>query len=198
VNLLPRFYEPDSGQILIDGQPVGSYSLAGLRSQIALVSQDVVLFNDTVANNIAYGALNGAPRADIERTARAAHLGDLLAQLPQGLDTVVGDRGLLLSGGQRQRIAIARALLKDAPILILDEATSALDTESERHIQAGLEELMANRTTLVIAHRLSTVENADWIIVMAAGRIVESGTHRQLLAANGPYATLHRMQFRDD
>jgi subfamily B ATP-binding cassette protein MsbA len=198
VNLLPRFYEPDSGTILLDGRPLQSYSLAALRSQISLVSQEVTLFNDTVASNIAYGALSGAPRAEIERAARAAHLEELLAQLPQGLDTVVGDRGLLLSGGQRQRIAIARALLKDAPILILDEATSALDTASERHIQAALEELMHNRTTFVIAHRLSTVENADRIIVMAEGRIVESGTHRELLAAGGHYATLYRLQFRDE
>lgn len=198
VNLLPRFYDVDSGVILLDGRPLSDYSLQALRSQISLVSQEVVLFDDTVANNIAYGALNGVPRAEIERAARAAHLEDMLAQLPQGLDTVVGDRGVLLSGGQRQRIAIARALLKNAPILILDEATSALDTESERHIQQALEELMANRTTFVIAHRLSTVEHADWIIVMADGRIVESGTHRELLAANGQYATLHRLQFRDE
>ena len=198
VNLLPRFYEASHGQILIDGRDIREYSLQGLRQQISLVSQEVTLFNDSVANNIAYGSLNGAPRADIERAARAAHLGDLLAQLPQGLDTLVGDRGLLLSGGQRQRIAIARALLKDAPILILDEATSALDTESERYIQAALDELMANRTTFVIAHRLSTVENADRIIVMAAGAIVESGTHDELLAAGGQYAMLYRMQFRDD
>ncbi|MCC7258448.1 MAG: lipid A export permease/ATP-binding protein MsbA [Gammaproteobacteria bacterium] len=198
VNLLPRFYEPQSGVIRLDGRPLGEYSLAALRSQISLVSQEITLFNDTVANNIAYGALAGAPRADIERAARAAHLDELLAQLPQGLDTLVGDRGLLLSGGQRQRIAIARALLKDAPILILDEATSALDTESERHIQAALDELMANRTPLVIAHRLSTVENADRIIVMAAGRIIESGTHAELMVADGQYAMLYRMQFRDE
>ena len=198
VNLLPRFYEVDSGEIRIDGRPLGNFALAALRSQISLVSQEVTLFNDTVANNIAYGALNGAPRADIERVVRAANLEEMLAQLPQGLETVVGDRGLLLSGGQRQRIAIARALLKDAPILILDEATSALDTESERYIQDALEKLMVNRTTFVIAHRLSTVENADRIIVMSEGRIVESGRHAELLAANGPYAALYRHQFRDD
>jgi subfamily B ATP-binding cassette protein MsbA len=197
VNLLPRFYDHDTGEILLDGRPLGDYTLSALRSQISLVSQEVVLFNDTVANNIAYGALHGAPREAVERAARAAHLDELLAQLPQGLDTVVGDRGLLLSGGQRQRIAIARALLKDAPILILDEATSALDTESERYIQAALEELMVNRTTFVIAHRLSTVEHADSIIVMSEGRIVERGTHRELLAANGQYAMLYRLQFRD-
>ena len=198
VNLLPRFYEPDTGQLLVDGVPIADYGLEALRSQISVVSQEVTLFNDTVANNIAYGALNGAPRAEIERAVQAAHLEDLIAQLPDGLDTVVGDRGLLLSGGQRQRIAIARALLKDAPILILDEATSALDTESERHIQLALDELMANRTTFVIAHRLSTVENADRILVMAEGRIVESGTHAQLLAAGGIYAGLYRLQFRDE
>jgi subfamily B ATP-binding cassette protein MsbA len=198
VNLIPRFYEPDAGQILIDDRPLRSYTLAALRKQISLVSQEVVLFNDTIASNIAYGALSGASREAIEKAARAAHLDDLIARLPQGLDTLVGDRGVLLSGGQRQRIAIARALLKNAPILILDEATSALDTESERHIQQALRELMSNRTTLVIAHRLSTVENADRIIVMAGGRIVESGTHRELLAADAHYATLYRLQFRDD
>ncbi len=198
VNLLPRFYEPQAGTILLDGRALGEYPLAALRSQISLVSQEITLFNDTVANNIAYGALAGAPREAIERAAHAAQLDELLGQLPRGLDTVVGDRGLLLSGGQRQRIAIARALLKDAPILILDEATSALDTESERHIQAALDELMTGRTTFVIAHRLSTVENADRIIVMAGGRIIESGTHAELLAAGGQYATLYRLQFRDE
>jgi subfamily B ATP-binding cassette protein MsbA len=198
VNLIPRFYEPDSGLILIDDVSVARYTLRALRDQIALVSQDVVLFNDTIASNIAYGALAPVSREAIERTAQAAHLEDLLAQLPEGLDTVVGDRGVLLSGGQRQRIAIARALLKDAPILILDEATSALDTESERHIQQALSELMSNRTTFVIAHRLSTVERADRIIVLAEGRIVESGTHGELLAGDATYATLYRLQFRDD
>jgi subfamily B ATP-binding cassette protein MsbA len=198
VNLIPRFYEPDCGLILIDDVSVARYTLRALRDQIALVSQDVVLFNDTIASNIAYGALGPVSREVIERAAQAAHLEDLLAQLPEGLDTVVGDRGLLLSGGQRQRIAIARALLKDAPILILDEATSALDTESERHIQQALSELMSNRTTFVIAHRLSTVERADRIIVLVEGRIVESGTHAELLAADATYATLYRLQFRDD
>jgi subfamily B ATP-binding cassette protein MsbA len=198
VNLIPRFYEVDAGEIRLDDRPLGEYSLPALRSQISLVSQEVVLFNDTIANNIAYGALNGAPRGEIERVAAAAQLGELIAQLPEGLETMVGDRGVLLSGGQRQRIAIARALLKDAPILILDEATSALDTESERSIQEALERLMANRTTFVIAHRLSTVEHADSIIVMSEGRIVERGTHRQLLAAGGQYASLHRLQFRDE
>ena len=198
VSLLPRFYEPDAGRILIDDVPVTEYTLTGLRDNISLVSQEVVLFNDTIANNIAYGGLAGASRGEIEQAAHAAHVDEFSAQLPEGLDTRVGDRGVLLSGGQRQRIAIARALLKNAPILILDEATSALDTESERHIQHALEQLMQNRTTLVIAHRLSTVENADRIIVMEAGRIVETGTHRELLAGGGPYANLYRLQFRDE
>jgi len=198
VNLIPRFYEASSGEVLLDGRPLREFSLASLRNQISLVSQEVTLFNDSIANNIAYGCMSGASRAEIEAAARAAHLGEMLAELPQGLDTMVGDRGLLLSGGQRQRIAIARALLKDAPILILDEATSALDTESERHIQAALDKLMTNRTTFVIAHRLSTVENADRIIVMADGRIVESGTHADLMTANGRYATLYRLQFKDE
>lgn len=198
VNLLPRFYEPTSGRILLDGRPLTEYSLKALRDQISLVSQEVVLFNDTIANNIAYGALRGAPREAIERAAHAAHVDEFAGQLPQGLDSRVGDRGVLLSGGQRQRIAIARALLKDAPVLILDEATSALDTQSERHIQQALEQLMQDRTTFVIAHRLSTIENADRIIVMSEGRIVESGTHAELLAADGHYAALHRLQFRDE
>jgi subfamily B ATP-binding cassette protein MsbA len=198
VSLLPRFYDVTSGQVLLDDIPLAEYSLAALRQQISLVSQDVVLFNDTIANNIAYGSLHGAPRADIERAARAAHVDEFTDLLPDGLDTWVGDRGVLLSGGQRQRIAIARALLKNAPILVLDEATSALDTESERHIQQALGELMQNRTTFVIAHRLSTIENADRIIVMSAGSIVEVGTHQELLAAGGHYANLHRLQFRDE
>jgi subfamily B ATP-binding cassette protein MsbA len=198
VSLIPRFYEPTRGTVLVDGRPVTDYSLAVLRSHISLVSQEVVLFNDTIARNIAYGGLHATPRAPIEDAARAAHLDEFITRLPEGLDTVVGDRGLLLSGGQRQRIAIARALLKNAPILILDEATSALDTESERHIQEALAALMSNRTTFVIAHRLSTVERADRIIVMQDGRIVESGTHAELLAANSHYAGLYRLQFRDE
>lgn len=198
VSLLPRFYEVTGGTVLIDDVPVGDYALRALREQISLVSQEVVLFDDTIAGNIAYGSLRDASREEIERAARAAHVDEFAAQLPMGLDTQVGDRGVLLSGGQRQRIAIARALLKNAPILILDEATSALDTESERHIQQALQELMENRTTFVIAHRLSTVESADRIIVMSAGEIVEAGTHAELLAAHGQYATLHRLQFRDE
>jgi subfamily B ATP-binding cassette protein MsbA len=198
VSLLPRFYEPDCGDILIDGKPLAEYSLAGLRDQISLVSQEVVLFNDSISNNIAYGRLSTATRDEVERAAYAAHVDEFTGQLPDGLDTRVGDRGVLLSGGQRQRIAIARALLKNAPILILDEATSALDTESERHIQHALQQLMENRTTFVIAHRLSTVENADRIIVMEDGRIIESGSHEDLLARDGQYAKLYRLQFRDE
>src|SRR5690606_26237669 len=194
VNLLPRFYEPDSGTILIDGRELREYQPHSLRDQIAVVSQDVVLFNDTIRANIAFG--REVTNEEIERAAEAALVMDFVRELPAGLDTMVGDRGVLLSGGQRQRISIARALLKNAPILILDEATSALDTESERGIQAALERLMENRTTLVIAHRLSTVENADRIVVLDGGRIAESGTHTELLEAEGQYAALYRMQFK--
>ena len=193
VNLLPRFYDVNTGAVRVDGHDVREYDLTALREQIALVSQDVVLFNDTIRANIAFG--RDVQPADVERAAHAAHVMEFVRELPMGLDTMVGDRGVLLSGGQRQRVSIARALLKNAPILILDEATSALDTESERIIQSALEELMQNRTTLVIAHRLSTVEKADRIVVMDAGRIIECGTHAELIARNGQYAALHRMQF---
>jgi subfamily B ATP-binding cassette protein MsbA len=173
-------------------------TLASLRRQISLVTQDIVLFNDTVANNIAYGSAADSDRAAVERAAEMAHAREFIDALPEGFDTLVGDRGVLLSGGQRQRVAIARAMLKDAPILILDEATSALDTEAERHIQQALAELMRHRTTLVIAHRLSTIEHVDRVVVLEAGRIVEEGSHAELLAAGGRYAALRQSQFAPD
>ena len=195
VSLLPRFYDSDSGEVRVDGRRIDEYRLDNLRDQISLVSQDVVLFNDSIANNIAYGGLRGATPEQIEQAATAAHVMEFAKDKPEGLDTRVGDRGTQLSGGQRQRIAIARALLKDAPILILDEATSSLDSESERHIQMALDELMQDRTTLVIAHRLSTVENADRIIVLHEGRMLESGTHDELVRLGGFYAALQQIQF---
>jgi subfamily B ATP-binding cassette protein MsbA len=194
-NLLPRFYSPDSGQILLDGVDIATLKLASLRANIALVSQDIVLFNDTVAANIAYGRLAGTNEADIVRAAEAAHAMQFIRDMPQGLATEIGENGVRLSGGQRQRLAIARAFLKNAPVLILDEATSALDSESERHVQEALETLMHGRTTLVIAHRLSTIERADRIVVLDAGRVTEIGRHADLLAASGIYAKLHRLQY---
>jgi subfamily B ATP-binding cassette protein MsbA len=194
VSLLPRFHDPDGGQVLLDGIDIRNYRLADLRRQQALVSQDVMLMDDSIRNNIAFSA-PPADAAAVERAARAAHVLEFAAELPQGLDTTIGERGALLSGGQRQRVAIARAILKDAPLLILDEATSALDAESEHLVQTALAGLLEGRTTLVIAHRLSTIERADRILVMEGGRIVESGTHAELLAAGGTYSALHRMQF---
>ena len=198
VNLIPRFYVPSEGRLLLDGEDIVKIRLADLRRQIALVSQEIVLFNDTIAANIAYGAMAGVPATAIERAAEAANALDFIRAQPAGFLTVVGERGIRLSGGQRQRIAIARAILKDAPILILDEATSALDTESERLIQAAFEKLMQGRTTIVIAHRLSTVEHCDRIVVLDEGQIVEQGTHAELLARQGLYARLHSRQFRDE
>jgi len=195
VNLLPRFYEATGGRILIDGIDTSEIALASLRANIALVSQDVTLFNDSVAANIAYGRAGGASGAELEAAARAAHALDFIREMREGFDTLIGEDGVRLSGGQRQRLAIARALLKDAPILLLDEATSALDSEAERHVQAALEELMRGRTTIVIAHRLSTIEHADRIVVLQRGRIAETGNHAELLAKSGVYAKLYRIQY---
>jgi ATP-binding cassette, subfamily B, bacterial MsbA len=197
-SLIPRFYDPQSGEVLLDGHAITDYTLASLREQIALVGQQVVLFDDTVARNIAYGALERASEGDIVRAAEAANVTEFIQRMPHGAHSRVGDSGTLLSGGQRQRIAIARAILKNAPILILDEATSALDSESERLVQDALRRLMRDRTVIVIAHRLSTIEHADQIAVLNDGRIVELGTHADLIGRAGHYAALHRLQFRDN
>jgi len=194
-SLLTRFYVPQEGQIRLDDMPLNDVDLKALRAQFAVVSQNVTLFNDTIANNIAYGARQNVSRKEIENAARMAHVEEFLANLPDGLDTVIGENGLMLSGGQRQRIAIARAILAEAPILILDEATSALDTESERLIQDALEKLQKRCTSIVVAHRLSTIENADCIMVVEQGRIIEKGKHDELLEKGGHYAQLHALQF---
>jgi len=195
IRLLPRLYEPTQGEIRIDGRDIREFTLSSLRRHIAYVGQEVTLFNDSIANNIAYGCRESVSFEDVRQAAKTAHALEFIEGLPQGFETVVGQHGVVLSGGQRQRIAIARAVLKNAPILILDEATSALDAESERHVQEALEVLMKGRTTLVIAHRLSTIQNADRIYVMRDGRIIESGTHEQLLREQSYYAELHRLQF---
>jgi subfamily B ATP-binding cassette protein MsbA len=195
VSLIPRFYSHEHGKILLDGVSINDYSLANLRSHIAIVSQNVTLFNGSIFENIAYGELHNRSAKKVRAAAQVAHATEFIEDMPDGFDTPVGDNGVMLSGGQRQRIAIARAVLKNAPILILDEATSALDTDSERHIQAALEELMKGRTSFVIAHRLSTVEKADRILVLEKGEIIEQGTHKELIESGGRYASLYRKQF---
>ncbi len=197
LNLIPRLYDVTQGAIRLDGTDIQDYSLNNLRSHISYVGQDVVLFNDTIEHNIAYGSMKDCSHDEVVEAAKAAYAYDFISKSNSGFQTMVGERGVMLSGGQRQRIAIARALLNDAPVLILDEATSALDTESERYIKSSLEKLMQNRTTLIIAHRLSTIENADIIVVMDKGKIVESGTHVELLAMNGHYTALHQINFED-
>lgn len=196
VSLLPRFYEPTEGRILLDGLPLASYTLRSLRTHIGIVSQEIVLFDDTISRNIAFGH-TGAGQSAIEQAAKAAYAHEFILRLPEGYETVIGERGVKLSGGERQRLAIARAILRDPPLLILDEATSALDTESERIVQLALTNLMKNRTTVVIAHRLSTIQNADRIVVLDRGTIVETGSHEELLRRGGMYQRLHAMQFQD-
>jgi subfamily B ATP-binding cassette protein MsbA len=197
IKLIPRFYEPESGQILLDGHAIDEYRLSDLRRQIALVGQQVMLIDGTVRMNVAYGEMGEADADEVRRALDAANASEFVEPLPEGADTHIGTKGGRLSGGQRQRLVIARAILKNAPILILDEATAALDTESERLVQDALNRLMPDRTTLVIAHRLSTIEHADQVLVLDQGRLVEQGTHAELLARGGLYAHLHRMSFRE-
>jgi len=197
IKLIPRFYEPESGQVLLDGHPIEEYKLEDLRRQVAMVSQRVILFDASIADNVAYGEMQGAQPDRLAAAVRSANAMEFVEHLPEGLGTRIGEHGGRLSGGQRQRLAIARAMLKDAPVLILDEATAALDNESERLVQDALEHLMPDRTTLVIAHRLSTIEHADQVLVLDEGQLVEQGTHAELIARGGVYAHLHRMQFRE-
>ena len=198
INLLPRFYDYQSGQISIDGVSIQDYSIIDLRKKISMVSQDIILFNDTILSNLAYGELRNKSSSEIQKAVKSARIDEFANDFPDGLDTIVGDKGVLLSGGQRQRVAIGRAILKDAPILILDEATSSLDTKSEFQIQEALKGLMNDKTTLVVAHRLSTVESVDQIIVLDKGRIVEQGTHQELIENGSYYSDLHRLQFSSE
>jgi subfamily B ATP-binding cassette protein MsbA len=198
VNLLPRFYDVEKGQILIDGHDIRKVTFRSLRDQIALVTQQTILFNDTIRNNIAYGNIDCCSDQEIIEAAKAAHAHDFIMKLPEGYDTLIGEQGVKLSGGERQRLSIARALLKNAPILILDEATSSLDSDSETEVQKALDQLMKGRTVFVIAHRLSTIRNAHRIIVLSDGQVVEQGTHTELIALNGEYRRLHDLQFKDD